>query len=177
MTIENFKLFDFLHKPDDLQVEYTKLLMCINPVDTKRALMDLKLKQVERIKLSKLSDMELIIKTISKLQRTDINSVLEMRITDFFPLLVSLKNELEVLVRAESQLVPSVPNLKWEIVNGSKRIAKFGIYNTLIPLSKQLGVTMKEVNNMKYSEVFTVLYSNKVNQDLQREMNEIKLDI
>ena len=90
--------------------------------------------------------------------------------------MVHLLDQFEKLVKSEQQLVRKDLDIRSQIVNASERMQKFGIYNTLIPLATQLNVSLKDVNNMKYSEVFTILLYNKEVEEIQKEMNDIKID-
>ena len=71
-------------------------------------------------------------------------------------------------------MTPSSLNVKWETVDGSARMAKFGIYNTLESLSGGDALKYKKYMEMEYSEVFTILLMRKTASDLQTEMNKIK---
>lgn len=75
----------------------------------------------------------------------------------------------------EARLTPSEVNVKWEMVNGSEKMSKFGIYNTLESLSGHDALKYKKYMNMNYSEVFTILYMRKTAAELQAEMDKIKL--
>lgn len=174
-TIKDYTLKEFAMQPEELQAEYTRLLSFSEPLETNKTIWDLKLKHIDRLKTSELQDFEVIVKTIAKMQGVPASKIWSSRITVFFRLFNSLKEQLEGLVNAENALVPAHSNTKWEIVEGSKRMQKFGIYNTLIPLAKQLNTTIKGVNNMVYAEVFTILLRDKTLSDLQHEMNDIKL--
>lgn len=173
--IKNYRLREFLEQPAELQANYERILSKIQPLDVKRTLWDLKLKHIEELKQSGLEDGEVLLKIIGKMNRLKVSEVLEMRIITYFRALLSLKEQFEQILKAEKALIPKHTNLKWEMVDGPKRMAKYGIYNTVIPLSKQLNKSFKGVLNMSFSEVYTVLMYNKDNSDLQHEMNNIKL--
>lgn len=173
--IKDYRLKDFLSLREADQIEYTRLLSYTKPIDTKKSLWDLKYKHVDRLKTEGLEDFNVFVDIVSKLQRINKKDVWNLRITEFFGLLNSLKEQLSKLVQAEKSLAPREPNVKWEAVNGSQRMAKFGSYNTLIPLAAQLNTTIEAVNNMAYSEVFTIKLYNTTMGDIHKEMQGLKI--
>lgn len=177
MTITDYKLKDFLKCDLDTQLEYTKLLMMCKPSETNLNLIDLKLKHVDSLKISELHSMDVIVKVLSKMCKCSKKDIYDMRVSKFFPLVVNIKEQLKKIFIAESKLVLSESNVKWDIVGGSKRVSKLGIYNTLIPLSQQLSMTLDEVYNMPYSDVYAVLMYNKTHTEISKDMNEIKTNI
>ena len=60
------------------------------------------------------------------------------------------------------------------MVEGSQRMSKFGIYNTLENLSGGDILKYKEIKNLKYSEVFMVLLMKKTASDIRADMAKIK---
>lgn len=173
--IKDFTLSDFARQPEEIQSEYTRLLSFSEPLETSRSLWDLKLKHIDRLKTSELQDFDVLVKTIAKMEGVSPAKVWDSRITVFFRQLNYLKEQLKEVVKAEDALIPGNINVKWEMVEGSKRMQKFGIYNTLLPLAKTLNTTIRGVNNMVYSEIFLILLRDKTLSDIQHEMNEIKI--
>ncbi|WP_431137468.1 hypothetical protein [Psychroserpens mesophilus] len=198
--IKNYKLKDFLKQPTELILEYVEILRLLKPIETKYDIYNLKLKEVEFIKENlNLTNDETIIEIISMVQGYEdyvtpkwltkilpskvvqyLNAkkkrkVLNLRITEFFGLLNNVKNQLEQISKAEaSSLTSEHTNIKWEQVNGSERLQKFGIYNTLDALADGDILKYDAIMNLEYSEVFTKLLMNKTNSDLQHEMQNIK---
>lgn len=176
MEITNFKLIDFVNQEPEIIQEYMVALRYLNPLETKRKIFHMKLKHVEMIKksLNSGNDADLI-KIVGKVQKLKDKVVLDMPIIDFFGLVASIREQLKVIVQAEENgLTPSYIDPKWEAVNGSERMAKFGIYNTLDNLAGGDALKYKEYMNMNYSEVFTILLKRKEASDIQREMAAIK---
>lgn len=176
MEITNYKLIDFFNQDRNLIDEYVVALRYIKAKETKRELFHMKLKHVEMIKqtIGSGNDRDLI-KVVSKVQKCTEKKVLDMKIIDFFGIVNSIKKQLQVIVKAEENaLTPSDVNMKWELVRGSERMEKFGIYNTLDHLTGKKPHLYKVYMNMDYSEIFTILYKWKTEEDLQKEMNQIK---
>lgn len=177
MIITNFKLKDYLKQSPELIEQYLIALRYIKPIKTKRELFHLKLRHVELVKnnIDSGSDNDLI-EIISTVQKCTKEEVLEIPIIEFFGILNAIRKQLKIIVTAEENaLTPSEVNMKWEIVEGSKRMSKFGIYNTLENLSGGDALKYEAYMNMTYSEVFTILLMRKTASDIQREMNEIKI--
>lgn len=176
MKITNFKLIDFLNQPRELINEYIVALRYVPARETKRQLFNMKLKHVEMIKktLDSGEDQSLI-KIVSKVQKISQEAVLDLPIIEFFGIIASVREQLKIIIQAEENgLTPSYVNPKWEIVKGSERMAKFGIYNTLESLSGGDALKFKKYMNMIYSEVFTILLMRKTASEIQQEMSQIK---
>jgi len=176
MEITNYKLKEFLKQEPDLIQNYVVALRYLKPRETKREIFNMKLKHVEMIKqtIDSGNDADLIA-IVAKVQKCNEEEVLEMKIIDFFGIVGSIRKQMKVIVTAEENgLTPSHTDFKWEAVNGSERMSKFGIYNTLESLSGGDALKYKAYMNMSYSEVFTILLMRKTASDLQREMNQIK---
>lgn len=175
-SIKDYVLEDFVKLGEAEQIELSRLLTYTKPIETKKDLFELKLKHVEELKDEGETNFEIFVKTIARMEGVKPKNIWKMRITEFFGKINYLKEKLKQLIDAEKSLSPQHTDLKWEAVEGSKRMAKFGIYNVLIPLAKQLNTTIEGVFNMEYGEVFTVRYYNAAMSDLHKEMEGIKLN-
>lgn len=177
MEIENFKLIDFLKQEKELIEKYLLILRYINPKKTKREILKMKLKHVELIKktLNSGNDKDLI-KIVSKVQKITTKEVKNLEIIEFFGLVNSIQKQLITISDAElNALTPSEVDLKYEMVEGSQRMAEFGIYNTLESLSNGNALQYKKYMNMEYAEIFTILLMRKTASDIQREMSQLKM--
>lgn len=176
MTIENYKIKDFLRKSPELISEYMVAFQYLKPIQTKKEVFHLKLKHVEFIKENIYSSEDnAILKVITKVQGIKLKEVFEMEILTFFGLFQSVKQQLEAIATAEEyRLAPNSVDVKWETVNGAKRMSVFGIYNTLDNLANGDILKYKKIMNLEYSEVFTVLCLKKEAAELQKEMSAIK---
>lgn len=176
MIIENFTLEEFFKQKPELVRGHITALKFIPASPTKRDVFNMKLRQVEAIKkgFGSGSDQDLI-NIVSEVQEVTIKEVLKMTIIEFFKIVNSIRNQIEMIVRAEeNSLTPSDVNMKWEQVNGSERMAKFGIYNTLESLSGGDALKYREFMEMEYSEIFTILLMRKTASDIQKDMDKIK---
>ena len=176
MEIENFKLIDFFKQPPELISKYITILRYIPAKKTKRAIFNMKLKHVEKIKqtINSDEDNDLIV-IVSKVQKITEEAVFDLPIIEFFGIVSSIRGQMKVITAAEENgLTSSHTDFKWESVNGSERMAKFGIYNTLESLSGGDALKYKYYMNMNYYEIFTILLMRKTAADLQREMSLIK---
>lgn len=174
--ITNFKLKDFFKQPIELVKEYVNLLQNLEPTPTKNKVFHLKLKDVEFIKqyLTSSDDGE-IIKILSIVEDISESQVLHLTIVEVYGLINSIKEQIEIINKAElSSLSSDNTNIRWEAVNGSERLKKFGIYNTLDSLSKGDILKWNDIMELPYSEVFIKLQMDKTNNDLQEEMKQIK---
>ena len=176
MEIKNFKLIEYLNQPPKLIEEYLIVLRYIKPIETKQEIHFMSLRNVELIKTTIDSGNDLdLIEIISKVQNCTKEEVLDIPIIEFFGLLNSVRQQLEKIIAAEENaLTPSEVNVKFEIVDGMKRMSKFGIYNTLESLSGGDALKYEAYMNMTYSEIFTILLMRKTASDIQNEMNKLK---
>lgn len=152
------------------------LLKFLKPVDTKRRLFDLKLRDVQDTKDS-LSEgtFEELIKCVSIVEDIDTDAVLKMRIVDFWGRIMSIKKQIEDINHMERvSLTSEHANYKWEAVNGGERMSRFGIYNTLDTLSGGDILKYEAVYDLPYADVFTKLYMNRLKGDLEIEMSQLK---
>lgn len=176
MIIENFTLYEYLNQSPELIEQYLIALRYLKPIETKQPVYEMKLKDVEFFKnnINASNDLQLI-EIVAMVQNCTKEDVLDIKIIEFFGLINSIREQIKVIVTAEENaLTPSEINIKWELVQGSERMAKFGIYNTLESLSGGDALKYEAYMEMSYSEIFTILLMRKTASDIQSEMNKIK---
>ena len=174
--IENFQVQEYLIQDYDTQYDYAVLLSNLKPVSTNHEIFHMKLKYVDMIKQSLSSgDINEIIEVVSMVQGVRVEAVKRMKIVDFFGLLNSIKEQITTIIDGESNaLVSNHIDHNWDSVNGSEKMEKFGIYNTLWILSNGDPTKFEDIMEMSYSDVFTVLYMKKIQGDLEHQMNQIQ---
>jgi len=177
--IKNYKLKDFVIQDEQTIIDYVNLLQYVEPIPTTKEVFHLKLKHVDFIKEALTDNNDLmLIKIIALVQGITEIKVFEMPITLFFGLLNSVKEQIKIIAKAEQNTLASdIPNMKWESVNGSERMNKFGIYNVLDNLADGDILKYESILNLSYADVFTKLRMNKVKEDLTNEMNKIKTNV
>lgn len=175
-TIKNYKLKDFKKQPIETMMEYIHILQFTLPIETKQEVFKMKLKEVEEIKKGLNSaDDDVLIHLVGMVEQLTRKEVLNLSITRFFGLFNSIKEQTEKIVEAEQNgLSPNYTNVKWEQVEGGKRLSKFGIYNTLDQLSNGDVMKYDEILELPYDVVFLKLRMEKIKADLQHEMEQIK---
>lgn len=176
MQITDYTLSKFTKQDAELINEYVVALRYIKPISTERQIISLTLREVEEIKkqINSGNDKDLI-KIIATVQGVKEKEVYKLKIIKFFGLVSSIREQLETIFRAEENaLKPNHIDMKWQAVNGSERMSKFGIYNTLESISGGDASKYEYFMNMSYSEVFTILLMRKTQSDLQYEMSQIK---
>lgn len=172
----NFKLKEFAQQSEELVLEYLNILS-YKKGNTKNKIFHLKVKEVDYIKKHIFSENDnVLIEIVAKVQDLSKKDVYNLGIIQFFSILNSIKEQIIELSKKEvNALTPNKKNIKWELVNGSKRVEKFGILNTLESLANKDLSKYEEIKNMKYSFVFGVLAMRKVYKDISDEMDAIKL--
>lgn len=175
MEITNYKLSEFLKQDRELIEEYVTALSYLKPITTKRKVFHMKFKHVEFIKrnLYENNDNNLI-KIMKKVQKCTDKEILDLKILEFFGLLNSIKEQIEQITHAEQVSIVPVVNVKWEIVEGSKRLQKFGVLNVLDRLTNKQPHLYKKYENMKYSLIFALLTKWNLEERLAKEMEGIK---
>ena len=176
MDIINFKLKDFLRQDVNTITDYFFILNQLEAIPTKREVYYLKLKEVEHIKSNINSGLDGdIVDIISTVQDVKKEDILNLDIIQVFGLMNSIKEQVLNINKAElTALSNNIPNAKFSQVEGSKRLQKFGIYNTLNQLSDGDILKWDAILDLPYDMVFTKLYLDKINNDIQHEMNQIK---
>lgn len=175
-SIINFKMKNFLRQDSVLAQEYVDYLAWISPEDTKRELFYCSLRDVQDVKdLLSVGTLDDVIRIVGIAEGASNESVLDMRILTFFAKLRSVKMQMDRILNAEqSSLVSKKVNMKWEAVDGSSRLSKFGIYNILDNLAKGDILKYNEILELNYADVFTKLYRDTILGDLDHEMQQIK---
>jgi hypothetical protein len=176
MKITNYTLEEFSKQSPELISEYITALNYLPAKQTRRKIFHMKLKHVEFIKTNLGSGIDDdLISIFAKVQKIKKNEVYKVEIIEFFGILNSIKEQIkEISTAEETSLMPTYPDLKWEMVQGSKKMAKFGIVNTLDMLSGNDATKHEYYRNMKYSYIFLLLLKRKTESDLQHEMSLIK---
>lgn len=173
--IVNYKLKDFVNCDEQTIESYVLAFKFLKPIPTLKKIAEMKWKHVEKIRECMTSGDDLgLVDAVCMVQKCTKKEVLEMKIIKFFSLISSIKKQLETISRAEESLQPSYVDMKWEAVDGSKRMSKFGIYNTLELISGGNALDYKKYMNMNYSEIFAILLMRKTANEIQHEMNNIK---
>ena len=97
--------------------------------------------------------------------------LMRIRVKEFFMALNWLRMELEQLIEREKHLIgDEEPEM---IEAGSERMNVFKEMAILIPLSKEYGMTPDQIASWTYSTVFTIMYYDKVNRDIEKAYNKI----
>lgn len=174
MTINNRSLKDFLLKGSQDEM---RLLTHLKPTETKKEVRHLTFMEVQNLKTwLSTGKMEDVLKAVGLVQDVSKEELIKIDIVTFFGILNALKRQLESIVQAEERgLSGGVTNVKWEAVNGSERMQKYGMYNTLDNLSGGDITKWEQIKNLRYSEVFLKLMMDKDKEILSKEMEAIKL--
>lgn len=175
--IINYKLKDFKKQSIELMIEYINILQLIEPQETKQEIFYMKLREVDYIKKSLGSeDDDELVRIVAMVEEMTEIQVNNLPIVTFFGLFKSIREQtLQIVEAEENGLVSNNPNVKWELVEGGRRMGIFGIYNTLDQLSNGDITKYNEILELPYNEVFTKLRMDKIKGDLQQEMDAIKL--
>lgn len=174
MEIVNYDLKTFLEQPQETIDEYMGILKFAESIPTEKEVFHLKLKDVEFIKQELYGE---ITEVISKVQNLPVRLVETMPITRFFGLYNSVKEQIEVISRAEKNGLSSNDDSdpRFEAVGGNEIMGKYGILNTVVPLAEQFGWTIEQIENMSYSTIFSILLYNKDRSAIQTRMNKINI--
>jgi len=176
MEIKNFTLGRFARQNPDLISSYVTALQYVRPYPTNKKIISLKLREVEFIKSKAFGDnQEDILKIVSLVQGISEKKVLKIKIIKFYGLLNSIRKQLERIYNAEKNGLESEQvNVAWEMVNGSEKMAKFGILNTLEDLSGGDATKYEYYLEQKYSWIFSILRMRKTAKELSIRMSKIK---
>lgn len=169
----DYKLKDI---PQNISLEDITAFKFIKPSTETPDIFNLKFIDVENIKeyMGRGKDKEAI-KCLALVLGKDEEDILELRLSEFFAHLNSIKEQLTVIIQAEQRgLQSKYPDVKWEAVEGSKKMAEFGIYNTLDLVSNGDITKWEDIKQLPYSTVFIKLRMITKKGDLEKEMMKIK---
>lgn len=176
-SIKNYKLKDFMLLDAETASEYINILKHLEPIQTKNRLINLNLGEVEFIKRSINDDAE-IPEIYQLLEGVKEVELMEMDIVRFYSLLNDIIQQIEGVLKAEEEhLTPTHTNVKWEAVEGSKRLSVMGVLPLVDNLANGDILKYDEIMKIPYQTVFNKLKLDTINSDLEYEMNKIKTDI
>jgi len=85
-----------------------------------------------------------------------------------------IRDYIEGINKKEKEWLSGDENQVLTMLNASKRLAPFNHLLKKIELAKMFGVTPDEIGRWKYLKVFNILAGMGVQNDIQKEFNEIK---
>lgn len=174
MDIENFTYREFIQQDPELIQKYSNILFMMEGKPIKTDLEDLTLDQVEQIKQDIMDDTQTP-KIIGFVEHITEEEFYDMRIVELYGKLITITEQLEEIVTKEQNyLSPEYPNTKWEMVEGSKHMERFGLLPMVDNLAKGDVTKWQEILDTKYSLVFTKLFMDTVKGDLEHKMMNIK---
>ena len=172
-SLTNYTLSEFLKQPLNVVQQYMEYLKYLQPIDTNIQAINLTVMQVDNFKIMldnpSINNMVEVVAAMNPKR-----AIYEMKITEFFGLFNSVKKQFEDITKSEQHLVSVFPNEKFDMVEGGKKMQKFGIYNTLISLAEQFHTIPQEIEKWTYSYVFTILLYNVTKGDIQKQMEKLK---
>lgn len=174
--IRNYKLSEFMKQDISLIEEYISVLRLLEPIPTQKKLIELTLGDVEFIKQNINEDESLpeILELMHGVKEIDLQN---MRIITFYSLLNDIVKQLENIISAEQHhLTPKHTNVKWEAVEGSKRLSVLGVMPMVDTLAGGDILKYDEILDMNYETVFNKLVLDTIRGDLEYEMNKIKTE-
>jgi len=182
MELKNFKLKQFAKQKPKLVEKYARILQYVEGFKTENPIVKLKLSEVEFIKKGIYAqDEEKLLKIVALVQGIELEEVQELRIVKFFALVNDVKKQIEAIYNRErnafSNNEESIDKnaVKWEMVDGSKRVEKFGIINTLAEFHKGDYSKEEYYLNKSYNWVFVRLLREKTLKQIANDMDNIKI--
>lgn len=130
---------------------------------------DLTFGDVETIKHTFSKDLFGVFRIVFGIEQRDL---MRVRVRDFFPALNWIKKELSELVKRERDFLEGSQDPDWKNAGGD-RLNVFKSMNVLIAFGKEYGQTPQEVEQWKYSFVFTLLYHSRITGEVQKNYHNI----
>lgn len=176
MKITNYTLKEFLERPRE-EIEKTVMILgYLKGINTRVPVMNLTFREVESIKkkIGSTNDKDLI-DVVCIVEGVDSYNVMKMGIIRFFGVVNSIRKQIEQIANAEERgLSSDIIDKKWEAVEGSKVMERYGVYNSLMKLSNNDPTKFSDLMEMEYAEIFTVLLYLKDVNELDIRMSKIK---
>lgn len=175
MEIINYKLRDFLVQDITLIEEYANILRLVEPIPTVNKLQDLKLREVEFIKKN-IGNQQAIPRIFNYMEGINEDKVMDMTITTFYGLMNSIVKQLENLLGMEEQhLTANHSDMKWEAVDGSKRLSVLGILPMVDNLAGGDILKYEQILDLPYLTVFNRLRMDVIKADIQHDISKLKI--
>lgn len=175
MEITNYTLKEFAKVPTETAKEYAEILKYMEPIPTAINLQDLTFGEVEDVKQS-ISDEDYLPTLFKLMEGLDVKEFYDLRISTFYGLLNDILRQLKNLQHMEEQhLQPKNVNMKWETVEGSKRLSTLGVLPIIDRLASGVVLDYERVLSMPYMTAFNVLRMDAINSDIQHDLSKIEL--
>jgi hypothetical protein len=98
--------------------------------------------------------------------------VLKTDVVDFYHAFNFIKEEITIIADREQKKLSSVPDEKLKSA-GIEELNIFGELNTLILIGEKFGKSPQEVENWSYSLVFSLMYHDKISNDISKRYSKI----
>lgn len=95
------------------------------------------------------------------------------RVVEYFYALNWIKNSVTKIIKRENKALTSEPDPELKMA-GVEKLHKFGEFSTLIDLGKKYGKSPSEIERWKYSLVFSIVFYDKVSNEVEKNYHEIK---
>lgn len=99
--------------------------------------------------------------------------LINLKVVDFFHAFNWMRAELGKINEAETIRLGGISDAKWEQA-GAKRLGIFRELNVLISIAKMFGCRPQDVQDWKYSLVFSLLLHDKVHGEVTKEFYRLK---
>ncbi|MEJ4088228.1 hypothetical protein [Galbibacter orientalis] len=183
MELKEYTFKEFLNLSDaELIDSYLFILEALKPLKTLnnnplKELINLSFGEVISAKLSltqptKEGLIELI-KIVSELTEDEIEN---LSIYTFYGVLNSLKEQIIAINEMEeNNLVSKHTSVEWEMVDGSRRLSKYGVLNTIDKLAGGDILKYKDIEELPYQLVLSKLMLDTTKGDIEKDMSDLKL--
>lgn len=105
--------------------------------------------------------------------KVKLKTYVNQSVVDYFYAMNWLKNSVRELMEREAKTLSSDIDPLLDAA-GIKRLVKFGELNTLKAIGQQFGKSPREIEDWKYSLVFSLMLHDKVSSEVQKEFNNLK---
>ncbi|MDG3581760.1 hypothetical protein [Galbibacter pacificus] len=183
MDLKRYTFKEFLSLSDESIIDsYLFVLEALKPLKTLnkkplKELINLSFGEVINAKLiltqpTKEGLVELI-KMVSNLKK---KQIYDLSIYDFYGVLNNLKEQvITINEMEENNLVSKHTSIEWEMVDGSKRLSKYGVLNTIDKLAKGDILKYEQIEKLPYQLVLSKLMMDMEKSDIEADINNIKM--
>lgn len=174
VEIENYSIKEFLSQPYEVMEEYARLLKHLDPIKTKHELKSLTFDNVETIKKT-IENQDALPEIFQLMDGLEKEQFENLTVTEFYAKMNYIINQLEHLYKMEEHhLTSQHSDFKWEAVEGSKRLAKFGVLPLVDNLAGGDILKYNAILDLPYMTVFNKLRMDVTVKDIQKDMEKIK---
>lgn len=177
-NLTDIRVINYLQLEKDAASAYVRLQKIMNPKnifsgEEGKKYGELEYGQVKRLqKTFKSPTYEQVFDAFGLFFNASKHQVLRSRVTEFFPAINYIIDQISEAVEKENKSLSTKPNQDLENA-GIGRLSAFGALNVIFDLAERFGKDPEEIERWQYRKVFAILLRDKIAREIKEEYSEI----